>query len=397
MAGGTSWVKVISRDRAGAYADGARQGASDAQQVSDRFHLLVNLQDALKRVFDRKHESLKQIAAAEHLPAEQTQEVRSLSPSDEAKATVEKEALSSLSVLEKGRKEVADIPQSLSLTAMQAEARRTKRQSRYEEVIRLYEQGVSQVAIAEMIGLNRDTVRRYITAPAFPEIVHSKRGSKLDPYKDYLEHRWSEGQQNVIHLIEEIRTQGYRGGESIIHDYLKDKRTTPEWMETYQRCKQRKAQGKSTTPLSARQAAWLFVCNPRKLKFRQMWVLEPIRLHDEELGKAYQLAQDFRTMITQWQVAMLEPWLKEVQESEIPELRSLATGIYRDYDAVRAALSTEYSNGQTEAQVHRLKLIKRQAYGRASFDQLRLRVLHGSGVTHQENLRRDQKNQQKCV
>ncbi|WP_420799354.1 transposase [Ktedonospora formicarum] len=74
--------------------------------------------------------------------------------------------------------------------------------------------------------------------------------------------------------------------------------------------------------------------------------------------------------------------------------------MYRDYDAVRAALSTEYSNGQTEAQVHRLKLIKRQAYGRASFDQLRLRVLHGSGVTHQEKLHKDQKkqlNQQKCV
>jgi len=105
-------------------------------------------------------------------------------------------------------------------------------------------------------------------------------------------------------------------------------------------------------------------------------------------------------MITQRQVAMLEPWLKDVQESEIPELRSLAAGIYRDYDAVRAALSTEYSNGQTEAQVHRLKLMKRQAYGRASVDQLRLRALHGSGVTHQQKLRLDQNklpNQQKFI
>ncbi len=96
---------------------------------------------------------------------------------------------------------------------------------------------------------------------------------------------------------------------------------------------------------------------------------------------------------------MLEPWLKEVQESKIPELCSLANGIYRDYDAVRAALSMEWSQGQTEAQVHRLKLIKRQAYGRASFEQFRLRVLHNSGVTHQEQLRKEQKklpNQQKC-
>jgi len=389
-------VKVISRDRASAYADGARQGAPDAQQISDRFHLLVNLQDGLKRLFERKHEILQQIAAAEQLPAEQAQEMLLLPTADETKAAIEKEALS-LSVAEKRRKEVADIPTSLSLAALQAQVRRAKRQSRYEEVISLYEQGVSQVAIAELVGLNRETVRRYITAPAFPEIVRPKRGSKLDPYKGYLHQRWSEGQENVTHLIKEIRAQGYQGGESIVHDYLKDKRTTPAWMELYQQCKQRKAQGKSTTPLSARQAAWLFVCNPRKLKIQQVRALEPIRLHDDELGTAYQLAQDFRTMVTQRQVAMLEPWLKEVQESKIPELCSLANGIYRDYDAVRAALSTAYSNGQTEAHVHRLKLIKRQAYGRASFDQLRLRVLHGSGVAHQEKVRRDQKNQQKCV
>ena len=102
-------------------------------------------------------------------------------------------------------------------------------------------------------------------------------------------------------------------------------------------------------------------------------------------------------MITQRQVEVLSRWLKEAQESGIPELRSLAAGIYRDYDAVYGALETAYSNGQTEAQVHRLKLIKRQAYGRASFEQLRLRVLHGSGVTHQEKVRMEQMSQQKCV
>jgi transposase len=387
-------VEVISRDRAGAYADGARQGAPHAQQVSDRFHLLVNLRDALKRLFERKHESLKQITEASQLPEKQASEASPLSTTDNTKTADEKETAPPPAPEER-RAEVAKSPQSLSPTAAQAEARRAKRQSRYEEVIRLHEQGVSQVAIAEMVGINRDTVRRYITAPAFPEIVRPKCGSKLDPYKDYLHQRWSEGEQNVTHLIEEIRSQGYQGSESIVYDYLKDKRATPEWMETYQQYKQRKAQGKSMTPLSARQAAWLFVCNPRKLTFRQVWALDPIRLHDEELGRAYHLAQDFRAMVTQRQVAMLEPWLKEVQESKIPELCSLANGIYRDYDAVRAGLSTEWSQGQTEAQVHRLKLIKRQAYGRASFEQIRLRVLHGSGVTHQEKLRRDLNKQQK--
>ncbi len=92
-------------------------------------------------------------------------------------------------------------------------------------------------------------------------------------------------------------------------------------------------------------------------------------------------------MVVNRQVEVLPRWLQEAEQSGIAELRSLAAGLYRDYDAVRAALTTQYSNGQAEGQVNRLKLIKRQAYGRAHFDLLRLRVLHRSGPT----------NQQKCV
>lgn len=72
-------------------------------------------------------------------------------------------------------------------------------------------------------------------------------------------------------------------------------------METYHQAKECKARGTSGTPLSARTAAWLFVCNPRKLKLRQCWQLEPLRLGDEELAQANQLVQDFRTMVTQRQ------------------------------------------------------------------------------------------------
>jgi transposase len=84
------------------------------------------------------------------------------------------------------------------------------------------------------------------------------------------------------------------------------------------------------------------------------------------------------------QTAELPRWIEEAKDSGLPELRRFAEGLLRDYDAVRAALSFEYSQGQTEGQVHRLKLIKRQGYGRASFDLLRLRVLHGSGRPHHQ-------------
>ena len=146
-------------------------------------------------------------------------------------------------------------------------------------------------------------------------------------------------------------------------------------MEAYQQQKALQGQGKRLAPLSAREAAWLFICNPRKLKLRQVDELELLRLQDEELGSAYQLVQDFRTMVTQRQVSVLSRWLKEVQESGIPELKSFVSGIYRDYHAVRAALATQHSNGQTEGKVNKLKCIKRQMYGRANFDLLRQRML----------------------
>jgi transposase len=80
-------------------------------------------------------------------------------------------------------------------------------------------------------------------------------------------------------------------------------------------------------------------------------------------------------MVTQRQVNVLPRWLKEAQAGGIPELKSFVAGIYHDYDAVRAALTTKHSNGQTEGKVHKLKCIKRHMYGRANFDLLRRRIL----------------------
>ena len=133
-------------------------------------------------------------------------------------------------------------------------------------------------------------------------------------------------------------------------------------------------------PISAHEAAWLFVCNPRKLKLRQVWQLESLRTGEEELGRAYELAQDFRAMVASHQAKHLARWLEEAKASGIPEFKGFVAGIYRDYETVHNGLALEWSQGQTEAQVHRLKLIKRLAYGRANFDLLRLRVLHRLAV-----------------
>ena len=272
----------------------------------------------------------------------------------------------------------------LSIKGQQRQACRDRRKSRYEEVLALQAQGANQVAIATLLHLHRDTVRRYLRVPAFPEIVRSRRRSKLDPYKAYLQEQWEAGERTITHLIKDLQARGYRGSATLVYEALRPWRKEEPWRAAYQQKKQQQAGKGASASLTVREAAWLFVCPPEQLTLRQVWQLDLLRTKDDMFGQAYELVQDFRTMVTRRQVDVLPRWLQEVRDGKIPELCSLAAGIYRDYDAVRNALALEYSNGQTEGQVLRLKLIKRQAYGRARFDLLRLRVLHGSGTTHQQ-------------
>ncbi len=96
---------------------------------------------------------------------------------------------------------------------------------------------------------------------------------------------------------------------------------------------------------------------------------------DGKVAEAYALGQRFADMVRKRQSELLLPWLADVGESRISPLMGFAKGIKQDLAAVTNALSLPWSNGQTEGQVNRLKLIKRQMYGRANFDLLRKRVL----------------------
>jgi transposase len=324
--------------------------------VADRFHLLLNLTTALQKLFERKQDSLQSLAAEE-------QAMRLPTPAHES-ATVPVTP--------------APVPKPLTAAEAQRQGRRARRKRRYDEVIALHQQGASQVAIAALVGLHRDTVRRYITAAGFPEIVRPGKRSKLDPHKAYLQERWTAGQRNIKQLVAELRERGYRQGETIVYDYLRSVREQPAWREAYTATKKRPSHDALPLSLSAREAAWLFVCNPQKLRLTQVVKLDHLRRSEEGLETAYQLAQDFRIMVTKQQQDVLPRWLQEAKASGIAELQSLAAGIVRDFDAVRAALTLPYSNGQTEGQVNKLKSLKRQMYGRANFDLLRRRVLHGA-------------------
>src|SRR5947199_10652253 len=117
------------------------------------------------------------------------------------------------------------------------------------------------------------------------------------------------------------------------------------------------------------------MCQPDKLDKQQRKLVEQLRVAHPDLETAYQLSQTFVSMLAEHRAQNLDDWLLQAKQSGIRELKSFAQGIRRDYAAVRAAFTSEWSNGQVEAQVNCLKRKPRIVFGRANFDLLRLRVL----------------------
>jgi transposase len=105
--------------------------------------------------------------------------------------------------------------------------------------------------------------------------------------------------------------------------------------------------------------------------------LEQLQQRCPELAAAAALGREFSTMVRERREGAWEGWLAKAMTAEaVKALRSFAESLKKDEAAVRAALRLEWSNGQVEGQVNRLKTIKRQMYGRAEFDLLRKRVLN---------------------
>ncbi len=127
---------------------------------------------------------------------------------------------------------------------------------------------------------------------------------------------------------------------------------------------------------SARNAVWLFIRDPQKFTDQEQEQLALIRAASAPAETAYGLVQDFLTMVHQREGERLDAWIEAAQASQIPELQHFVNGILKDKDAVVAGLTLPYSNGPVEAQVQKLKVVKRSMFGRAKLPLLRQRLLN---------------------
>lgn len=254
---------------------------------------------------------------------------------------------------------------------------RRRRRARYEEVMTLHGQGQSLRAIAGRTGLSRTTVRRYVQAEGFPDCQPRQRRSiLLEPFVAYLRERWDAGCHNAKQLWGELRQRGYRGGYTRVSDYLRSWRLQAGTARGLQA-------GRSPRPspvhgYTARQTVWLLLRPLEELTVGEQTYLTHLYHACPHVYLAQALVQEFATVLREHDVNGLYDWLRRTEACPIPELERVARGMWLDRPAIEAAVSLEWSNGQVEGQVNRLKLLKRSMFGRSRFDLLRLRVLHAA-------------------
>ena len=228
-----------------------------------------------------------------------------------------------------------------------------------------------------MLSIHKKTAVKYATADHFAE-ERSDRDRKLAPYLPFLQAQWGAGEHNIAALYQAIRAQGYVGSETAVRNYLTvlRKQIGPaRRARRYYPPASKESKQSQCIGLSSRQATWLVLQKPETRSAEDQGLLVLLQQAHPQVKVTCKLAQAFVLMIRERSADALEPWLKEASASGVPELRTFATGLRRDQAAILAALTYEWSQGQVEGQVNRLKLIKRQAYGRAGFDLLRHRVL----------------------
>ena len=344
-------VQIVARDRAEAYAAGIRQGAPKATQVADRFHLLKNVAAALQEVFSVHHREIDQ---RNHMPHNEPP------PQDT---------------------DVVTVPPAPPVTMTKAQQHmahnRAKRVAEYAQARALHEQGWTMKAIATHLGRHHRTIKKSLQASTFPERPPRQRPpSILDPYKASLRERWQAGYRSAKELYHEIQAQGFPGKYSSVAAYISRLRP-PQGQITRRRKSGAPAPIVAVDkPLTPSRATWLILRREATLNEDEKHQRARLQAQEGEMAEAITLTQDFAALVRQRQSDQRDKWLERATASGLQAFQSLATGLRADYEAVKAGVTLRWSTGPVEGQINRLKMVKRQMYGRAGINLLRQRVLH---------------------
>lgn len=300
-------VEVVCRDGSAAYAEAIRDGAPQAVQVSDRWHLWNNLAKAVEKTVIAHSRCWH------------------------------------------------DRPQRPG----QALDERTR--ERHTAVHALLEEGVGLLECAKRLGWALNTVKRYARAGTADELQRPPRYREtlVDPFRDHLrERRIEDPTVAVTRLLEEIRELGYTGSANLLVRYLN----------------QGRADAERTPPSPRRLVSWL-MSRPANLPAHRRGHLQELLAGCPQLTVMAQRIGEFAGLLTGRRGDDLDAWMTLVDADDLPALHGFVYGLRMDLDAVVAGLTLPYSNGPMEGANTKVKLLKRQMYGRAGFALLRHRIL----------------------
>lgn len=347
-------VEVLSRDRSKIYRSGMTQGAPNAIQVADRFHLVQNLTETLEKVFSQYRAELKAIEQ-EHRPP----------------MTVPDVAI------------VRAKPTATVAAQTQFQATHQRRVDQQQQIKRLDEQHWTQAAIAQTVGVSERTVQRYLKLPDLPAVQPHRKSfgrSVLDPYKPRFLGWWNGGIRQPRLLVSLLQQQGYEGSTRTVTRYISQLRSA-QGLPAKVGCSPQslvKVHDSQSPPLTARRVSYLLVKRNENRNREEQDLVEKLKTQHLDFTLAIELADEFLQLLRQRQGEVFELWLMKAMKSSLKPFQAFAEGLLDDYDAVKASMTSNVSNGVVEGLNNRLKMLKRQMYGRAGLALLNKRFVLAS-------------------
>ena len=311
-------VTIISRDRGGGYGQAATKAAPQAMQVADRWHLMENASAAFLDAVRRSMRQIRQVLGST----------------------------------------VID-PTLLTCAERIQYGGYLRRQESHRTIKQMAGAGTSIKEITRRTGHSRKLVRGVLRGEDGD--VFRCRTSVLQPYLVRLGAEWAAGCRNGAELWRRLRDAGFRGGLRVV----------TEWA-TRRRRSERSGQGASRLAPPARLLSRLMTVGRDHLSKADAITVAAIEIGVPALATARDLLERFHGMVRTRDADALASWVMNTEHSLIA---SFGKGIKADLAAVKAALIEPWSNGQTEGQITKLKLVKRQMYGRAKLDLLRARLV----------------------
>ena len=297
-------VTLVSRDRSTNYSSAIAMSGRKIEEVADRFHLVKNMSDCVDRIICTNYNKIVLPGKTSNMkPNSYLQEI-------------------------------------------------------FKAIKELERENMSISSIAKIVGVARQTVRKYISYKELPPRSSSPRNHYF-PYEDYVFAEQSKG-KSLHKIYHEIKEMGFSGSRTPFYDYFKKRK------ETY---------GKQVSLPPLKISSFICGTRIRCLSKEEKHILQSLFHTNKWLRELTYYMKLFHEIIMGKKPQTLTNWIKRAKSLGIKKLNSFIYGIEKDIHAIENAIKLQWNNGIVEGHINRLKSIKRQMYGRAGIELLKRKVI----------------------